>query len=192
MQVAAVIPWLDIFLVLLFVGLVSLGFWQGLLKESWFLLSLYLAAVLASLYGDYLASLVTTQVPQVGPGEPGSAVNVSSAVGFFAVFALAVIILFAILAALFSRVRFPASLLWLDKAGGIVLGIVTAFTVTSLVAYILYALLGGYGPPEWAFYGVLKNQRLTSPLMQAFLAIRPVIMAAIRPWLPGELPAFLR
>lgn len=190
MQVVALIPWLDIALGLVFIGLVILGFWQGLLREAWFLISLYLSAVLASLYGDYVAGLIGAQVQEVGPG--GATNSVSSALGFFAVFALGVIIFFAILASLFRRVRLRASLLWLDKVGGIALGMLTSFALTSFLAYVLYGLLSGGGPQEWAFFGVLRNQRLTSPLMQAFLAIRPVLVATIRPWLPGELPAFLR
>jgi len=191
MRVVALIPWLDIFLILIFVGLVALGFWQGLLREIWLLLALYLSAVLASLYGDYLASLVGAQVQGVGPGGSGGAV--SSALGFFVVFALGVVIIFAILASLFSSLRLRASLLWLDKVGGITLGLVTSFVLTSFVAYVLYAILGGPGPyQEYAFFAVLRNQRLTSPLLKAFLVSRPVIMATIQPWLPGGLPAFLR
>jgi uncharacterized membrane protein required for colicin V production len=191
MQVVALIPWLDIFLILLFVGLVALGFWQGLLREIWFLLSLYLSAVLASLYGDYLAGLVGAQIQEVGP--EGSAGSVSSALGFFVVFALGVIILFTILASLFAHLRLRASLLWLDKVGGISLGLITSFVLTSLVAYVLNAFLVGTGPQQtYAFWGILSNQRSSSPLLQAFLISRPVILATIRPWLPGGLPAFLR
>jgi len=191
MQVVALIPWLDIFLALLFVGLVAIGVWQGLLREVWFLLSLYLSAVLASLYGDYVAGLIGTQVQPVEAGA--AAGSVSSALGFFIVFALSVIVLFAILASLFSHVRLRASLLWLDKMGGIVLGLITAFVLTSIVAYVLHGLLGGAGPhQEYAFFAVLRDQRATSPLLNAFLTARPVILATIRPWLPGGLPAFLR
>jgi uncharacterized membrane protein required for colicin V production len=191
MQVAALIPWLDILLILIFIGLVALGFWQGLLREIWFLLSLYLSAILASLYGDFLAGLIGARVQEVGP--EGSTASASSALGFFVVFAVGVIVLFAILASLFAHVRLRASLLWLDKVGGIILGLITAFVLTSFAAYVLYALLGGAGPyQEYAFFGILRNQRLTSPLLRAFLASRPVILATIRPWLPGGLPAFLR
>jgi hypothetical protein len=123
----------------------------------------------------------------------GAGGAVSSAVGFFVVFAVGVVVIFAILASLFSSLRLRASLLWLDKVGGISLGLITSFVLTSFVAYVLYALLGGPGPyQEYAFFAVLRNQRLTSPLLRAFLTSRPVIMATIQPWLPGELPAFLR
>jgi hypothetical protein len=89
--------------------------------------------------------------------------------------------------------RLRASLLWLDKVGGISLGLITSFVLTSFIAYVLYALLGGPGPyQEYAFFAVLRNQRLTSPLLRAFLVSRPVIIATIQPWLPGNLPAFLR
>ncbi len=190
MQIMALIPWLDLFLALVFLGLVALGFWQGLLREIWFLISLYLAAVLASLYGDAAARLVGAQVVEVGPtGESGF---VSSALGFFVVFALVIIILYAILSSLFAQVRLRASLLWLDKTGGIVLGLLTSFLLTSFLAYILDALLKAPGPQEWAFLGILKSQRPGAPILQALVAARPVLLALLRPWLPAGLPAFLR
>ena len=190
MQIMAFIPWLDIFLALIFLGLVALGFWQGLLREVWFLISLYLAAVLASLYGDFVARLVGAQVVEVGAaGEGGTS---SSAMGFFIIFALAVIILYVILASLFGHVRLRASLLWLDKTGGIIMGLLTSFLVTSFIAYVLNALLKTPGPQEWAFVGILKAQRTTAPILQVLVATRPVILALIRPWLPAGLPAFLR
>ena len=191
MQIVALIPWLDILLLLVFVGLVALCFWHGLLRELWLLLSLYLAAVLASLYGDYIAGLVGAQLPEVGPATTGG--SASSALGFFVVFAVGVIVLFTILAALFARVRLGASLLWLDKVGGITLGLITAFVLTAFIAYLLQALLAGPGPlHEFAFFSILRQQRQTSPLLQAFLAAQPVILATLQPWLPGRLPAFLR
>lgn len=190
MQIMALIPWLDIFLTLVFLGLVTLGFWQGLLREVWLLISLYLSAVLASLYGDAVARLVGAQVVEVGPA--GESVAVSSALGFFVVFALGVLILYTILASLFGQVRLGASLLWLDKTGGIVLGLLTAFLLTSFIAYILDALLKTPGPQEWAFLVILKGQRPEAPILQALLAARPVLLALLRPWLPAGLPAFLR
>ncbi len=190
MQIMALIPWLDIFLSLVFLGLVVLGFWQGLLREVWFLLSLYLAAVLASLYGDFVARLVGARVSEVGSSGEGGAV--SSALGFFVVFALAVVILYAILASLFGHLRLRASLLWLDKTGGIVLGLLTSFVVTSFIAYVLNAILQWPGPKEWLFLGVLQSQRGTAPVLQALVTTRPVLLALIRPWLPAGLPAFLR
>ncbi len=187
MAVMAVIPWLDIFLGLLFVGLIALGFWQGLLKELWFLVSLYLAVVLASLYGDYVGLMIGREI-----GGGGGPTGVASAWGFFIILVLATAIFYSIIYALVGHVHIQSRLLVLDKIGGITLGVVTAFVVVSFSAFIVNALLA-YMPPttEWAFVGVLKSQRVASPLLQLFISTRPVVMGAVTPLLPGRLPVFM-
>jgi len=184
MSIAAYIPWLDIFLGLILIGLIALGFWQGLLKELWFLISLYLGAVLASLYGEWLGGWIAR-----GLGS-GSA-EVASAWGFFIVIVLATAILFSILWTLFRHLRIRSSLLVLDKIGGITLGVLTSFFITSFVAYVLYAILGVRGPQEWAFVAILKDQRETSVFLSLFRNTRLVLMTIVAPWLP-DLPRFLR
>jgi uncharacterized membrane protein required for colicin V production len=184
------VPWIDIFLGLLFLGLLALGFWQGLLKVLWFLLSLYLAVIVASLYGAYIGRLIGLEA-QPGPSGTGGSDIVSSAVGFFVVFVVAVIILFAVIATLFSHVRLPSSLLVLDKVGGIVLGLLASFVVVCFIAYVLNALLSVQALEQaWAFVAVLQAQRATSPLLQLFLSARSVVVAVVIPWLP-EVPSFL-
>lgn len=177
------IPWLDIFLGLVFLGLIALGFWQGMLKELMFLVSLYLGLILASLYGDYIGSWIQTQF--------GTTTHeVGSAWGFFIVILAATGLLFSIIYTFAGRYRLPASLLPLDKIGGVVVGVVTSFLLTSFLAYILYAIIP-VGPDEWAFSAALKFQLDRSPLLSLFLYSRPVILATIRPWLPAEFPSFL-
>jgi len=194
MQVMQVIPWLDLFLGLLFFGLLAIGFWQGLLKEIWLLFSLYLAAVLASLYGDYVGGLIAGQVQRRAGITPAAELDaVASAWGFFIVIALGTVILFTIIHALTRHLRLKSSLLVLDKVGGALLGLATAFLLATFTAMVLdAALASGAGPQEWAFVGVLKAQRLTSPLLQLFLSTREVILAPIRPFLPAGLPYFLQ
>ncbi len=183
------VPWLDIFLGLLFLGLLALGFWQGLLKELWFLISLYLAAILASLYGPTIGRLIGLEVQSQTGGRSDV---VSSAVGFFIIFVVAVLLLFWLISALFSRVRLRSQLLVLDKIGGVAVGLLTSFTVVSFVAFVLNAfLVAQTGEAAWAFVNVLHTQRASSPLLQLFLAGRSVITTIVIPWLP-EIPSFLK
>ena len=188
------VPWLDLFLGLLFFGLVAIGFWQGMLKEIWLLLSLYLAGVLASLYGDYVGGLIAGQVSRrTAAGSSIELDSVSSAWGFFLIMLLGTLILFGIMHGLTRRIRLKSSLLVLDKAGGALLGVCSAFLLTTFVSLVFWAVLSNVtGPQEWAFLSVLKAQRLTSPLLQLFLSTRGVILAPIRPLLPGGLPYFLQ
>lgn len=191
MALMEAIPWMEIFLGLLFLGLVALGFWQGLLRELWFFISFYLGAVLASLYGDSVG-LYLGQAIQPTAGLEAGAGTVASAWGFVIVLVLTTAIFSAVLYALLGQLRLGASLLALDKIGGIVLGLLTAFLITSLVAFILYAILSGPPVPgEWLFVTVIRKQR-DWPLISLFRSTRPVITAMIMPWLPGGGPVFLK
>ena len=104
MSIAQSIPWLDIFLSLFFLSLIAIGFWQGMLKGLWFLITLYLGMILASLYGDYVAVFFQRQF---GLG----AASIASAWGFVAVLLLTTGTLFAILYSLVGQLRLPESLL---------------------------------------------------------------------------------
>jgi len=191
MSLVEVIPWMEIFLSLVFLGLIALGFWQGLLRELWFLLSLYLGSVLASLYGDYVGLYVSQAVrPQAGM-EAGAR-TIASAWGFVVVLVVATATLAAVLYSLLGQLRLRASLLALDKLGGIVLGLLTALLITSLVAFLLHAVLSSPAVPgEWVFLSVLRKQR-DWPIISLFRSTHPVIMAILLPWLPGGGPAFLQ
>lgn len=180
------IPWLDIFLALLFLGLVVLGFWQGMLKEIWLLLSLYLGTIVASLYGDYVGSLFRQQIGSQGP----EAERIASAWGFFIALILSTAIFFTILYLLVGHLRLRASLLALDKIGGTTLGLVSAFAITALIAFALKALLDNIEVPEWPFVVVLQRQAPTSLLLNLFDSTRSTLLATFRFWLP-ELPTFL-
>ncbi|MGB9724141.1 MAG: CvpA family protein [Chloroflexia bacterium] len=180
------IPWLDIFLGFLFLGLVVLGFGMGLLKEIWLLISLYLGVIVASLYGDYIGSLIRQQVGSRGP----EAERIASAWGFLITLVLATAIFFTLLHFLVGHLKIRASLLALDKIGGTALGLVSALVITALAAFILKSLLGSVSVPEWAFVGVLQRQAGTSFLLRLFDSTRSTLLATFRFWLP-ELPTFL-
>ncbi len=183
------IPWLDLFLAVLFLGLIALGFALGLLKELWLIIAAYLGALIASLYGDLVGGWLQAGVhrgPQVG------LTPVASVWGFFLVFVTVTVLFYSILYSLTKGVRLPATLLLLDKIGGVLLGAVSSFFLTSFGALILNTLL--LNAPtlrEWAFLVVLKAQRPTSPLLQIFLGARGVLLALLQPLLPAGLPYFL-
>jgi uncharacterized membrane protein required for colicin V production len=187
MQIMYLIPWLDIFLVLLFLGLIALGFWQGMLKELWFLLSLYLSAVLGSLVGDRIGGFLQRSLAVAEP-------EVASTWGFLIMITLGTIIIYSVLYSLFGHAKLPPRLLPLDKIVGVTLGLLTSFALTSFIAFALNALVP-LGPTEWAFTDALKVQQETAaPILRLFLGARPVIMATLQVWLPSglDLPYFMR
>jgi uncharacterized membrane protein required for colicin V production len=184
MTVLQVIPWLDILVTVLFLGLVALGFWQGLMRELWFLISLYLGAILASLSGDYVGGFIQGRLGAEAP-------EVASAWGFFIVLVFTTALLFTVMHLLIGHVQLPATLLVLDKSGGVVLGLMTGLIVTVFVVFVLDAIIP-FGPEAWAFTSALKEQRERAPIYNIFLSTRHVILATIEPWLPADLPVFLR
>ncbi|MBN1485860.1 MAG: CvpA family protein [Chloroflexia bacterium] len=185
MPVVEMIPWIDIFLAVFFLGLIAIGFWQGMLKEFWVLLSLYLSMILASLYGDAVAVFL---IRRTGLGVP----EVASAWGFVIVLLLGTGIIFSILYGLVGHLRLPASLTALDKIGGVILGVVMSLLLTTFFAFLLNALIP-VGPVEWAFATALQKQRVTSPLLRLFLSTRFLVVSTVQIWLPSgfELPRFL-
>lgn len=185
MQIMYMIPWLDIFLGLTFLGLIALGFWQGLLKELWFLIALYLSLILASLGGDVVAAFLQQKLSVAAP-------EIASTWGFLAVTILGTLIFYSLLYALVGGLRLPSSLLALDKIGGVTLGMITSLLLTTFFAFALQAIIP-LGPKEWAFTEALKAQRLTSPLLRLFVATRPVVLGIVQVWLPEEIqmPYFL-
>ncbi|MGC8874130.1 MAG: CvpA family protein [Chloroflexia bacterium] len=185
------IPWLDLFLGVLFLGLIALGFALGLLKEVWLILSAYLGAVLASLYGDLVGAWFQAGLHR-GPRGAGTLTPVASVWGFFIVLLVVAVLFYSILHSLTKGVRLPATLLLMDKLGGVFLGAVSSFFLTIFAALILNALLlNAPSLNEWAFLVVLKAQRPTSPLLHLFLASRGALLALLQPLLPAGLPYFL-
>lgn len=191
MPVVEAIPWMEILLVVIFVGLIAIGFWQGLLRELWFLISLYLGAILATLYGDYVGAFIARGLRPEASMAAGFG-TVASAWGFFIVLVLTTAIFFLLLYALVGRLRLRASALILDKIGGILLGLLAAFLITSFVAFLLSAIVSA--PPvegEWPLLTALRHQR-DWPLISLFRDMRPIVTAIIMPWLSEGGPVFLR
>lgn len=191
MPVVEAIPWMEILLVVIFVGLIAIGFWQGLLRELWFLISLYLGAILATLYGDYVGAFIARGLRPEASMAAGFG-TVASVWGFFIVLVLTTAIFFLLLYALVGRLRLRASALILDKIGGILLGLLAAFLITSFVAFLLSAIVSA--PPvegEWPLLTALRHQR-DWPLLSLFRGMRPIVTAIIMPWLSEGGPVFLR
>lgn len=185
MPLVEIIPWLDIFLGIFFLGLIALGFWQGLLKELWFLLSLYMGMILASLYGDWAGGILQRNLNV-------TVAEVASVWGFVIVLVVATGFLFAILYSLLGNLKLPSSLTAMDKIGGVILGVITSLLLTTFLAFIFNVLIP-VGPGEWAFAIALKSQRLTSPLLSLFLSLRGLVLSTVQIWLPSgyKLPHFL-
>jgi uncharacterized membrane protein required for colicin V production len=182
---------LDLFLVALFLGLIALGFALGLLKELWLIVSAYLGALLASLYGDLVGRWIQTGLHRWAR-EGGSLTPAASALGFFLTLVVITALLYSILYGLTRGVHLPATLLVLDKVAGLFLGLVSSLFLTTLVALVVnISLTNVPARSEWAFLVVLKAQQPTSPLLHLFLGIRDVLLATLQPFLPAGLPYFL-
>lgn len=124
---------MDIVFILLFFGMLALGFFQGMVRILVLMVAFYLALVLASLYfpalGEFLVRSFGTQ----------------RFVAQYIAFAMVLLIGFLILALAglytFRYFRMPGGLQFLDHMVGTVLGLVFGAMIVGILASLLYNLM---------------------------------------------------
>ncbi|NNJ13506.1 CvpA family protein [Chloroflexales bacterium ZM16-3] len=124
---------IDILFILLFIGSLAVGFFQGMIRLAVLILALYLSLVLASLYytamGEWLVSHFSTQR------------FVGQYVGFAIVFFFGFLLLAAAGLYTFRYARLPGGLVYLDHIGGVVLGMLLGVFFIGTFAALLYNLM---------------------------------------------------
>lgn len=124
---------IDIVFLLLFVVSLAVGFFQGMIRLAVLLVALYLSMVLASLYytalGEFLVSTFQSQ----------------RFVGQYVGFALVLFFGFLLLAAAglytFRYAKLPGGLEYLDRIGGVLLGMLLGVFFIGTFAALLYNLM---------------------------------------------------
>lgn len=174
----------DLLLLVLFVTVVGVGFWGGILRTVIALVSLYASLVLAGLYFKFVSVFVTRR---------GIADTVADTLSFIAVLLLA----FAILAALslytFRYVRLPVQLEFFDRLIGAALGIVLAVAVLTTTAMLLhYTFVAGSTGSAGGIGGFLRRGTEASSFVPLLITnMLPRLFAAIGPFVPdAALPLF--
>ena len=150
-------------IVLIVIGLSSLlGMWRGLVSEVLALLAWIAAFFAARLWGGMLADIMSVWLR-----DPA----MRQAVGFGAVF-VAIMLLFAALRFVVSRLVHAVGLGLLDRFLGTLFGIVRSLLIVSMAV-----LLGGMTElPRQAWW---REAYLAPPL--------ETVVLAVKPWLPPQL-----
>ena len=90
----------------------------------------------------------------------------------------------------YCETRLP-SVVMLDELGGAVLGgVIGVFVLSLMLMLIRYSLLAPW-PEGSLLKGILHTGMLNSMLQPAFSSPLPLVYAALRPWLPSDLPFIL-
>jgi uncharacterized membrane protein required for colicin V production len=177
-----VTDWLDyVLLIVLLTGL-TVGYVQGLLRQVINLAAMYLGAILAAQYSHLLGNILKAQLVTT----PGTLL---SAAAFF-------IVLFGVTALLnfltFDAYRHTRLALFplLDRAGGMLLGLIASWILVTLAISILNASTSTqYWLSAEHIRQVLREGIRGSQIAAVTESTLPTILAAIAPWLPSGLPA---
>lgn len=176
----------DLLLVLLFVGVTAIGFFQGTIRLIVALVTFYASIVLASLYFRFLGVFFTRR---------GTSEQVASSLSFFLILLVCFGLLFTAGMYTFRYVRISGRLDYLDKILGTLLGMVLAAMVAVVLTMILNYTFVRYDvaatasfPLTSTFQRSVRSSTVRPILLQH---IRPRIFAAVAPFLPeAALPLF--
>ena len=180
---------LDYLIVIMFVAIIGVGFFNGVTKLTSALIGIYFGAVFAAGFYRATAAALVDLLSTIS-------LRTSELVCFLMLF-LAFSTLFAIV---FSRwlggLKLPRRFAILDNVGGAALGLLVsgvAMTLASLVlAVTLQALnqtatIAGHDPA----LALLREEIRDSTLVPFFLRMSPFFVQVIAPWFPGGLPPIL-
>jgi uncharacterized membrane protein required for colicin V production len=172
--------WLDVLMVVILVAAIGIGFHQGLLKQAFLLISMYISTVLSAQYYGYLSGLLRRIVPTSSP-------QITDLLGFFVLLVAFTIVITWLAWTAYKETKLPTTVV-IDNMTGSVLGAVIGLFVIALTLMLAqYAVRAPW--PEGSTIKFALNLGLSnSALQSAFSAPMPILEAALRPWLPADLP----
>ncbi len=175
--------WIDLLILSLLVVGLGVGYAQGLVRQIMGLAALYIATILAAQYFFIVAGwvhLVFTNAP----------VRIANAFAFFSILITVVTLINFLATDAYGTIRLEMFPL-LDTFGGSILGLATMFIVI-VVALPVLAFATSEPLPYLEPTRILIVDGLgMSRLVPLFAALKPRLLDALAPWLPGGLPAIL-
>jgi membrane protein required for colicin V production len=124
---------MDIFLLLMLILCVLVGFFQGMIRLIVAIVAFYLSLVLASLYYPVVGDFIVRRL--------GSQRFVGEYVGFAMVLFIAFVILLAAGVYTFRYAKLPGQLQYLDRIVGTVLGVALGALIIGISSILLYNLM---------------------------------------------------
>lgn len=170
----------DILFILLLLGGLALGFFQGTIRLIVAIAAFYVGIILASLYFTTLGLTFQRQF--------GSSLRVAQITAFGVILLVAFLLLLVAGIYTFRYARLPSSLDFIDRMIGTVLGLVMGALFLGMLAVILKLLffqqLGVAALPIFASF----QRSVQGSFLVGFFSnqILPLIFTTVRPVLPGE------
>lgn len=177
-----VFNWLDLILIVFLLAGMAVGYAQGFVRQLIGLAAMYVSLVLATQFFRALSQLVGSLLKQ----PPNTLTN---ALAFFAILfvAMGIVNFLALDAYKSTRIRV---LPLLDHTLGLVLGVASMWILASVVVSVLiFAATTQNWPGAETARAVLRDGLETSSLALITATTLPMVVEAIRPWLPAGLPA---
>lgn len=174
----------DLFLLVVFIIVTGVGFFQGTIKLAIAILTFYASIILASLYFKFLSLYMLRR---------GTSSVVADAVSFFLILTICFIILLAAALYTFRYVRLPGRLEFVDRIIGVVLGVALAVVVTSILSMVLHFLFitNNAGNPYPITRALQSSTRASTLRPLLIFNILPQLFTLISPFLPdAALPFF--
>jgi hypothetical protein len=170
---------MDVLLILIFLGMLIAGFFQGMIRLLVVIAAFYLATVLASLYYAPLGEFFVRQF------------ETQRFVGQYVAFVLVHAISFTLLTIAglytFRYAKLPGSLEYLDRIIGTVLGMVLGGLVVGITADLLWNLMIARGGRniDLPIFGMIGNSVAGSSVIQYFSnVVLPLTYNYLDPILP--------
>lgn len=170
---------IDLFFLLMLVGMLALGFFQGMIRLIVLLVAFYLSIVLASLYFPALATVFQTRF--------GSPRYVGEYVGFALILMIGFILLTIAGLYTFRYAKMPGRLQYVDRFVGVLLGVVLGTLFMGIFAVLLWNMmvLRGGCTIDFPIMRALCGSVRTSFLLQYFAnSLLPETYALVSPILP--------
>jgi uncharacterized membrane protein required for colicin V production len=174
----------DLLLLVGFIIITAVGFFQGTIKLVIALVTFYASVILASLYFKFVAVYIARQ---------GTSPIIADAVSFFLILAVCFILLLAAALYTFRYVRFPGRLEFVDRIIGVLLGVLLGVVCMSVVGMVLRFLFISHsvGNP-YPITRTLQTSTRTSTLLPLLMDnILPQVFRVIGPFIPeAAIPFF--
>jgi membrane protein required for colicin V production len=173
---------IDLLFLLILLGGLALGFFQGTVKLLIAIIAFYIGIVLASLYFQAVGNFFRLRF--------NSSAEVGQITAFATVLALSFLLLTAAGLYTFRYFKLPSSLDFFDKILGTLLGLVIAALFMGILAILLKDLFVFRNPASSASLPVIISFQagVRSSTLVGFFGdnILPLIYSSVRPVLPRE------
>ena len=180
---------LDVAIVIVFMAIIGVGFFNGVTKVSSALLAIYFGTICAAAFYRPLSDFGRGLAPSMGAVTAELTAFFLLFVGFSAIFTV-------FLARWLGEVRLPRRVGLLDNVGGAAVGIIVSGLAVTLAAVALAVMLQALnqtatiasGDPLLSFF---RREIRGSALVPLFLDMAPFFLRMLAPWFPGGLPPIL-